>query len=354
MFNKSRLFDGKVYVEVNHVIPNLMSISLPPGRYLVVFKYQFPGIFKILTLFCAAAYIALLLNYISRRRMLKGPSKDGVIKFIVNSDLAEDFEIGTIKGEVDLETLRYYGAHTEAGGMNVRKNNPSNRNEVYYDRYDISSAIFQKRQLNQEIRAVFQQKDNTDDVKRSNDREDVDTCSRSQECKVGNGAEAPTPSYDGDRGRINAKKVGSEKTSTESIASSSSSSSGSSSGCGTISATGSSSGTEPGSSSSGNCSERSLNSVGNFASKGIEVSQGSLTKVDDDHCGAKVAMIRKSESSESSNDEGNGLRLQSRSRQSKNGDALESDENGEIVRELRQTFLRKRRNTLARISSLRK
>ena len=75
MFNDSQLFDGKMYAHVNHVIPNLMSISLPPGRYLLIFTYRFPGLFKILTLFCALGYIRLLFKCLSEHTVEKSSSK---------------------------------------------------------------------------------------------------------------------------------------------------------------------------------------------------------------------------------------------------------------------------------------
>eukprot|EP00794_Sanderia_malayensis_P011056 gene11056-12223_t len=53
-FNRPYFHDGKTYVEVRHVTPNLMSVTLPPGRYLVVFTYRFPGILKLLVLICIA------------------------------------------------------------------------------------------------------------------------------------------------------------------------------------------------------------------------------------------------------------------------------------------------------------
>ena len=46
---------GKRYTKVHHVTPNLMAVSLPPGRYCVVFTYRFPGILKILAMLCVAA-----------------------------------------------------------------------------------------------------------------------------------------------------------------------------------------------------------------------------------------------------------------------------------------------------------
>ena len=65
MFKDSQFFDGKMYAHVNHVIPNLMSVSLPPGRYLVIVTYRFPGIFKILSMFCAFISIRMLLRHLS-------------------------------------------------------------------------------------------------------------------------------------------------------------------------------------------------------------------------------------------------------------------------------------------------
>ncbi|XP_065056049.1 uncharacterized protein LOC135684418 isoform X2 [Rhopilema esculentum] len=63
MFQTPKLLDGKTYTNINHVTPNLMSVSLPPGRYLVVFTYRFPGILKILAFFCGCWYVRLLTEY---------------------------------------------------------------------------------------------------------------------------------------------------------------------------------------------------------------------------------------------------------------------------------------------------
>ena len=71
MFNDSQSFDGKMFAHINHVIPNLMSVSLPPGRYLMIFTYRFPGIFKLLSVICAIAYLKLLFRYISQNSSKK-------------------------------------------------------------------------------------------------------------------------------------------------------------------------------------------------------------------------------------------------------------------------------------------
>ena len=63
-FDHARLLDGKVYTQINHVTPNLMSVTLPPGRHLVVFTYRFPGILKLLALACGIFFVKMLAKYL--------------------------------------------------------------------------------------------------------------------------------------------------------------------------------------------------------------------------------------------------------------------------------------------------
>ena len=49
-FNSSRIPRGSHSATINHVTPNLMSVTLPAGRYHVIFRYRIPGVLKILAL----------------------------------------------------------------------------------------------------------------------------------------------------------------------------------------------------------------------------------------------------------------------------------------------------------------
>jgi len=60
--NHISLPPGRTSATINHVTPNLISITLPPGRYHVVFRYRFPGILKILAVFCFIAFLQTLCN----------------------------------------------------------------------------------------------------------------------------------------------------------------------------------------------------------------------------------------------------------------------------------------------------
>lgn len=48
-------------VTVHHVTPNLMSVTLPAGKYHVIFSYRYPGILKLLSIICACVFINKIL-----------------------------------------------------------------------------------------------------------------------------------------------------------------------------------------------------------------------------------------------------------------------------------------------------
>ena len=62
-FNNNRIPRGSHSATVNHVTPNLMSITLPAGRYHVIFRYRIPGVLKILALMSIILFIKSYLRY---------------------------------------------------------------------------------------------------------------------------------------------------------------------------------------------------------------------------------------------------------------------------------------------------
>ena len=62
-FNSSRIPRGSHSATINHVTPNLMSVTLPAGRYHVIFRYRIPGVLKILALISIILFLKSYLRY---------------------------------------------------------------------------------------------------------------------------------------------------------------------------------------------------------------------------------------------------------------------------------------------------
>ena len=390
-----------MYAEINHVIPNLMSISLPPGRYLVIFTYRFPGIFKILAVVCALAYISLLLKYLSKRR-IRNDSEKGEVKSTDGESGKSRSSKKRLKSE-DTNGLndQHHKKNNATGAQNEEQdgNIPSFRErrlsrqvQPSLDLQFLTSSILQKRlkhELEDKFKEIEEDGEELDSPKDSDFREDGPK-------KIINAEPAPSQPVSPSASRNEGLKDGREKESAESLndspsrssgsssgsSGSSNGSSGSSSGASGSSSTTSSNGSGTGSDSSVRTSVKDSSTIdqttsteSSFSEKvsfdGVKKSNavtskkknrsldananvpGNRSSNHDDVSGSKMAAILKSESSDSSDEDKSGLEV-SNGMQMEDSFVAESDEDGKIVRELRKTYLRQRRNTLAGVSSLRK
>ena len=81
-FNSNRIPRGSHSATINHVTPHLMSVTLPAGRYHVIFRYRIPGALKMLALISIILFIRSYLRYdISKSaRQLTTSGKNYLIK----------------------------------------------------------------------------------------------------------------------------------------------------------------------------------------------------------------------------------------------------------------------------------
>lgn len=126
-----------------------MSVSLPPGRYLVIVTYRFPGIFKILSMFCAFIYIRILLRHLSEYKMQNPSTKPS------NKLSKRSVKLSTKEPDVDkreplkdqVETVAASSRQEEDTLPNYRLRRATTQTEKMPDYQVLVRATLQKRRM---------------------------------------------------------------------------------------------------------------------------------------------------------------------------------------------------------------
>lgn len=70
-YDPNRKLENRKYATVHHVTPNMMAVTLPRGKYHVIFKYRFPGILKLMAVVLMMLLIDAGLKYELRSRLFR-------------------------------------------------------------------------------------------------------------------------------------------------------------------------------------------------------------------------------------------------------------------------------------------